>query len=174
MFERSFHEVISLFFTELQLMSRRPCWWTRTKCFPPLGTKLFFHANFAKKMSLFCQPTWLPCHVVASQEYENKYLLSFALISFSHWWGWGWHPATYFREGALPYVKNRDGHWKIWIKLLKDTNLSQAFQFWTLKDTIFSSLIGLHHQHSMCSFSSSATLDRTLTAKKHWRCPEHP
>ena len=33
----------------LQLTSRQPCWGTTTKRFPPLGTKLFYHANSAKK-----------------------------------------------------------------------------------------------------------------------------
>ena len=33
----------------LQLTSRQPCWGTTTKRFPPLETKLFYHANSAKK-----------------------------------------------------------------------------------------------------------------------------
>ena len=53
----------------LQLTSRQPCWWTRTKRFPPLGTELFYHANSAKKkFFIVLSLTWPPCHVVASQE----------------------------------------------------------------------------------------------------------
>ena len=38
-----------MFIAGLQLTSRQPCWGTTTKRFPPLGTKLFYHANSAKK-----------------------------------------------------------------------------------------------------------------------------
>ena len=52
------------FIAGFQPTSQRPGWWTRTKAFPPLRKKKFFHANFAKNFLLFCLPTWLPCHVV--------------------------------------------------------------------------------------------------------------
>ena len=38
----------------LQLTSRQSCWGTRTKRFPPLGTKLVYHANSAKKLVFYC------------------------------------------------------------------------------------------------------------------------
>ena len=52
------------FIAGFQLTSQRPCWWRRTKAFPPLGKKIFFQANFAKIFLLFCLTTWPPCHVV--------------------------------------------------------------------------------------------------------------
>ena len=57
------------------MTSRRPCWWSRTKHFSPLGTKLNFRVNSSRKSSIALTtntpPTWPPCHVVASQELTN-------------------------------------------------------------------------------------------------------
>ena len=50
-------------------------WWSRTKHFSPLGTKLYFRVNSSRKSSIVLPtntpPTWPPCHVVASQELTN-------------------------------------------------------------------------------------------------------
>ena len=40
----------------LHVTSRRPCWWSRTKAFSPLGTKLYFHVNSARKYSFVLTP----------------------------------------------------------------------------------------------------------------------
>ena len=42
------------------------------KHFSPLGTWLYFHANSSKKFLLYWPPTWLPCDMVANQEYEKE------------------------------------------------------------------------------------------------------
>ena len=34
------------------MTSRRPCWWSRTKHFSPLGTKLYFRVNSSRKSSI--------------------------------------------------------------------------------------------------------------------------
>ena len=36
--------------------SRRPCWWSRTKRFSPLWTKLYFHGNYSRKNSVILTP----------------------------------------------------------------------------------------------------------------------
>ena len=36
----------------LHVTSWRPCWWTRTKAFSPLGTKPYFHVNSSRKNSI--------------------------------------------------------------------------------------------------------------------------
>ena len=40
------------FIAGLHVTSRRPCWWSRTKAFPPLGTKLHFHVDYWRKHSI--------------------------------------------------------------------------------------------------------------------------
>lgn len=42
----------------------------KQRCFPPLGSKLVFHAKFVKKKKilLFCQPTWPAYLEVKNQE----------------------------------------------------------------------------------------------------------
>ena len=57
------------FIAGFQLTPQRPCWWTKTKAFPPLGKNSFFPQNFAKKFLFFCLPTWPPCHMVENQQY---------------------------------------------------------------------------------------------------------
>ena len=52
----------------LQVTSRRPCWWSRTKAFLSAGNELYFDANLAEKFLLYWPPTWHPCHVVTNQE----------------------------------------------------------------------------------------------------------
>ena len=43
-----------------QLTSRRPCWWTKTKSFSPLGTKLVFCANSAKENFIVLSTSMAP------------------------------------------------------------------------------------------------------------------
>ena len=55
------------------------CWFARDvtaamlggqeqKHFSPLGTKLYFHVNSTRKISIVLNPTWPPYHVVANQQ----------------------------------------------------------------------------------------------------------
>ena len=48
--------------------------------FPPLGVKLFFLANIARKFFLSCPPAWSPYHFVEKQKFtvflvDQNYLL---------------------------------------------------------------------------------------------------
>ena len=71
---------ICICIVDLHVKSRRLCWWCvgdqEKKHFSPLGTKPYFHVNSLRKNSTVLTtntpPTWLPCHVVASQELEFK------------------------------------------------------------------------------------------------------
>ena len=44
------------FIAGLHVTSRRPCWWSRTKAFSPLGTKLYFQVNSSRKYSFVLTP----------------------------------------------------------------------------------------------------------------------
>ena len=76
----------------LQLTSRQPCWGTTTKRFPPLGTKLFYHANSAKKffivlttnmaaLSRGCKRSIVPFHTRAN---KFRFKLTRNYTSFFH------------------------------------------------------------------------------------------
>ena len=75
------------------MTSQRPCWWSRTKHFSPLETKLHFRVNSSRKRSIALTtntpPTWPPCHVVANQELTNTcgellIALSFCMLLLCH------------------------------------------------------------------------------------------
>ena len=64
----------------LHVTSWQPCWWCvgdqEQNHFSPLGTKPYFHVHSLRKnyivLTTNTPPTWLPCHMVASQELEFK------------------------------------------------------------------------------------------------------
>ena len=49
----------------------------------PLGTKLYFHVNYSRKIILYWFPTLRPCLVVANQECLFCGLIK---ILLDHWW----------------------------------------------------------------------------------------
>ena len=83
----------------LYVTSRRPCWWSRTKHFSPLGTKLYFHVNSSRKNSIvltqnmaFAQHFFIRCqntnHCVTAPPiyYLNKCTLENLRICISKPW----------------------------------------------------------------------------------------
>ena len=54
--QRAIQNVLFSEIAGLHVTSQRPCWWSRTKAFHPLGTKIYFHINSSEKNSIVLTP----------------------------------------------------------------------------------------------------------------------
>ena len=116
--------------------SRRPCWWSKTKRFSPLGTKLYFHGNYSRKNSVVLTPNMATLSSDCKRRIAIRCTSKCEISSWTelfkrfvfHSKSWFYHPAM---QSAFLWLSKKDSAYiHTYLYFIYARNLQSSCRAW--------------------------------------------